>query len=157
MVYRLKYPSSPFPSHPSFLFLSRLSFPRIRFPFQPNHLLFSPVWRWKEREKRTPSTPFDLAIVIFFQILPFSKLHHPSDRQEQKKKKRDRPSIRPHVAFRAIVSAKSRYTNAAIVLLDIHSTSKEVRGAVAKIALYATIRQTEMSVCRPSLAFESLR
>jgi len=140
-IYRLKCPSS-FPSCPPFLFLSRLS-SRIRLPFQPNYLPFSPAWRWKKQEKRTVHPVWSHDRDIFPDSLPFRRSSIHSSGPGRNKKKKKRPSIRPHAAFRAIVSAKSRYTDATIVLLDIHSIWKEVREAVAKIALYATIRQTE--------------
>jgi len=85
-IYRLKSPSS-FPSCPPFLFLSRLS-SRIRLPFQPNYLPFSPAWRWKKREKRTVHPVWSHDRDIFPDSLPFrrSSIHSSGPGRNKKKK-----------------------------------------------------------------------
>lgn len=86
-------------------------------------------------------------------IFPDSPLpvefHHPSKRQKQKGGRRS--SVRPHAAFRRlsireIVIYICMYRHC--VAVDIQPISKEV----AKIALYATIRQTECFRCVSSLS-----
>lgn len=133
---------SLFPSHPVRHFSFYFVCPLLSGSSFNSTICLSPRPGDRRNQKSKSSIPFDLTIVIFFQILLFSsKFHHPFRAVGTKKRN---PSVHPSArGFPYDCIRESRYTDAAIVLLDIHSISKEVRGAVTKIALYATIRQTE--------------
>lgn len=128
-IYRLKYPPSPL--IPSTVSLSRLSSLRIQFLFQlkPSGFLSAPGGG--RNGKSEPSIPFDLAIVIFFQILPFSsKLHHPFGRQEKKEARSPvHPSARgfPYDCIREIAIYGCPGYCAAGYPLDIEGSERSSR------------------------------
>lgn len=133
---------SLFASHPihHFLFLSRLSSPRIR-PFSTQLSAFLPGLAMEETGKTVHSvwSPW-----YFSRFSPFRRSSITSVPAGRKLKKETRPSIHPSARLSVRLYPRNRDIRiVAIMLLDIHSISKEVRGAVAKIAFYATIRQTE--------------